>query len=224
MPFSLFQPPTIANQIYHFLFNVASIPLCKYMYVFLFSKATDSCGKQVFGAYDLHPRYHLCEYVTLHGKRDTAEGLRLWSPKIRKSSWIIGVRVQLITWTAEQEAGEIKVRGSRLGKDSTQHHWLWRWSKKGHGQGKQAALETENNGPFPTGSQQGNRDLSSTTSWNWIMPTTWMSLDSGFSPRASRSKLCCPTPWFRPWETQTKKTADATRVLIYRTSTLATVA
>lgn len=188
MPFSLFQPPTVANQIYHFLFNVASVPLCKYMYAFSFSKATDTCGKQVFGAYDLHPWYHLCEYVTLHGKRDMAEELRLWSPKIRKSSWIIGVRAQLITWTAEKEAGEIKVRDSRLGKDSTQHHWLWRWSKKGHEPRKAGSSRNWEQWPLPhwqptrkQGPQLYNRmELNYANNMN----------EPGFrlSPRASRSK------------------------------------
>lgn len=124
----------------------------------------------------------------LHGKRDFEDIIKIINLKIGRFSWNIQIGPALKIRTGRQKS--LSERCSRKRQNRIMAAWegfkapLLVLRSRGYEPGLQGCLQ-ELRAAF-SWQLEGNRDLSPTTTWNWILLTIQISLGTHSTPRASR--------------------------------------
>lgn len=105
--------------------------------------------------------------------------------KIGRLSWNIQIGLTLKIRTGRQKSLSEGCGRKRQNRESWQHEkgsrqHCWFWDIGGFVQGLEGVLQ-EMRAAF-SWQLEGNRDLSATTTWNWILPTTQISLGADSPP------------------------------------------
>lgn len=127
----------------------------------------------------------------------------------------------IITWALKSGKEGRKSRAKRSDRwevgESQSKRGAWLTVTDFQDKARKCRWPLEDKNDSVTNSQQGNNDLSLTTTRTKILPTTWMSLEADFPLELPGKNAALMTPGFWPVEPGAKKLAILTEFLNYRT-------